>query len=341
MSGKAFGLQDGILHYMITVMKEESHLPRLCGRRDCFRGGLMRTVKYTFSDSFKCLEDMMGGSPDISLVHIGNEKCKPYHAYCGAKNEYVIHFVLSGGGFYSANGNTWSITEGQMFLIYPNEQVVYCSERNTPWTYMWIGFTGPSVDSVLLRCGFSRSRLVLPGPGVETCQKWFDELLDHITLSFSDVLFRQSIVLRIFSDLCQRYAQGTEAERPLEFLLYDNTRIRQAMEYIQENYMHGITVSDVAEQIGISRPHLNHIFQKHIHLSVQNYLINYRMRKASGLLVNSAMSITEIAHRVGYEDPLVFSKAFKKRYDVSPKIYRNSVGKTEFFSDESSGSNPP
>lgn len=92
----------------------------------------MHTVKYTDSPNFHCLEDLREPSIDISLIHMGKETCKPYHAFSGIRDEYIIHFIVSGHGFYSANGNTWSLGPGQMFLIYPGETVVYCADKNTP-----------------------------------------------------------------------------------------------------------------------------------------------------------------------------------------------------------------
>ena len=83
----------------------------------------MPNVKYTDSATFRCLENLKEGSLDISLVHTGNEHCPPGHICSMPRDEFIIHFVLDGTGFYSAGGQTWSLTPGQMFVIYPNEPV--------------------------------------------------------------------------------------------------------------------------------------------------------------------------------------------------------------------------
>lgn len=100
----------------------------------------MNNVKYTDSINFRCLEHLRETSLDISLIHTGREHCKPYHVFSGVREEYIIHFVLDGSGFFSVNGNTWALTPGQMFLIYPGEAVTYGADEITPWTYAWIGF---------------------------------------------------------------------------------------------------------------------------------------------------------------------------------------------------------
>lgn len=86
--------------------------------------------------------------------------------------------------------------------------------------------------------------------------------------------------------------------------------------------MQGIGVSDIADSIGITRSHLNHVFQQELNISIQNFLIDFRMHKSANLLVSTTLSIKEISNQVGYHDQLVFSKAFKKKFGVSPKSYR-------------------
>ena len=83
----------------------------------------MPNVKYTASATFRCLENLKEGSLDISLIHTGKEHCPPGHICSMPRDEFIIHFVLDGTGFYSARGQTWSLTPGQMFVIYPNEPV--------------------------------------------------------------------------------------------------------------------------------------------------------------------------------------------------------------------------
>ena len=124
----------------------------------------MPNVKYTDSATFRCLENLKEGSLDISLIHTGKEHCPPGHICSMPRDEFIIHFVLDGTGFYSAGGQTWSLTPGQMFVIYPNEPVTYGADETNPWSYAWIGFRGIRAHSMVKECGFSKNQLVLPAP---------------------------------------------------------------------------------------------------------------------------------------------------------------------------------
>lgn len=289
----------------------------------------MPKAKYTNTPSFHCLEALREPPVDIALVHMGKEVCKPYHAFSGAHKEYVIHFVLEGHGFYSVNGNTWSIESGQMFLIYPGESVVYCSDKNIPWTYAWIGFNGVGVDTVLKNCGFSKNQLVLPAPDMQRCIQCFDDFFEHISLSFSDRLYRESILLKLIAILSEHHARLMPDHDSGKTDYGDNKYVNLAIDYINEMYRQNISVVDIAEKVGITRSHLNYSFQKELNVSIQKFLIDFRMHKAANFLINTTLPVKEIAAQVGYQDQLVFSKAFKKRFGMSPTNYRSYKTETE------------
>lgn len=286
----------------------------------------MQTSKYTDSGDFRCLEDLRGTSSEITLIHMGREACKPYHAFSGVRDEFIIHFVLAGHGIYSTSGNMWPVTQGQMFLIYPNEFITYCADRNEPWTYVWIGFRGSRSESILKQCGFSKKQLVLTAPEPSIILGWFNNLFQHVALSYFDSLYREAVLLNLLATLCARHSQLARAPEDVQG---GSDYVDQAIDYISGMYARDITVSDIAEHVGISRSYLNHVFREKLNLSVQGALIDFRLNKAANLLSSTTMSIKEVTHRVGYHDSLVFSKAFKKKFGVSPKQYRTAKEELE------------
>ena len=96
----------------------------------------------------------------------------------------------------------------------------------------------------------------------------------------------------------------------------------KAAEYAQNNYAHGITVTDMAAHVGISRSWLYKDFCRHFHISPFAYLQGLRIDRGKALLTNTKLSVKEIALSVGFDDPLYFSRAFKKETGISPVSYR-------------------
>ncbi len=138
----------------------------------------------------------------------------------------------------------------------------------------------------------------------------------------------------LFSSLADyRNAQDDKYEGG-SFTKSPNSYIELAIEYMKQNYQDGINVADVAGYVGISRAYLNQIFQKEFGFSVQKFLIDFRMHKAANMLVSSVHSVREVSQSVGYEDQFVFSKAFKKKFGISPKNYRINKVKTIQYSEK-------
>lgn len=295
----------------------------------------MRNVKYTDSINFRCLEHLRESSLDISLLHAGKEQCAPLHICSKTRTEYVIHFVLSGKGFYTVGDRTWSLSAGDMFVIYPGETITYGSDSLDPWYYAWVGFTGIRSDAILRNCGFTPKKLVLKAPpSTENVMDCIDSILDCKALTFADNLKRESLLLLLFSKLTEYHAKLRNESGDKSHDYGSSAYVELAIDHIKSNYQDGINVSDIAEHIGISRAYLNHAFQKELGLSIQKFLIDFRMHKAASLLVSTMDSIKEISQAVGYEDQLAFSKAFKKKFGVSPKLYRTHKLKTIHYDEK-------
>jgi AraC-like DNA-binding protein len=101
------------------------------------------------------------------------------------------------------------------------------------------------------------------------------------------------------------------------------------------DYNKRLKITDVADVIGISRSYLTSIFKKELKVSPQEFLMNFRMEKAAQLLEVTKSPVNIIAAEVGYSDSLSFSKAFKRRYGMSPTDYREH--KPELVKKDSKG----
>jgi AraC family transcriptional regulator, arabinose operon regulatory protein len=98
--------------------------------------------------------------------------------------------------------------------------------------------------------------------------------------------------------------------------------VRQAVDFIEMNYSQKISIAEVANHIGIERKYLSTLFNDVLHTSPQTFLVTFRMKKACTLLHNQRLSVSDVSRSVGYQDPLLFSKMFKKIFGLSPSAYR-------------------
>jgi YesN/AraC family two-component response regulator len=92
--------------------------------------------------------------------------------------------------------------------------------------------------------------------------------------------------------------------------------------YLQENYDQPVDFSSLADSLAVSAPYLSKLFHEQEGKSPSRYLTDLRMRKAQKLLMDTQLTVREIAVRVGYPDPFHFSKTFKNSEGVSPSQFR-------------------
>lgn len=99
--------------------------------------------------------------------------------------------------------------------------------------------------------------------------------------------------------------------------------VKNALQYINENYEHKISLNDVAEHTYVSQWHLSKLLNKHTGKSFSDILNSARIEKAKELLNDPALRIGDIAEKVGFLDVAHFSRVFKKIVGISANSYRN------------------
>src|SRR5690606_3857476 len=96
----------------------------------------------------------------------------------------------------------------------------------------------------------------------------------------------------------------------------------RAVALIQEKLGEKFAVSELARWCGSNRSSLNAAFRAQIGQCVHAYIMQQRMELAATLLRNTGLPVSEILHRVGYENPSHFSRQFRAVLGTSPGAYR-------------------
>lgn len=104
----------------------------------------------------------------------------------------------------------------------------------------------------------------------------------------------------------------------------DDVLIEELILYIHENLHRIKDIHELSGQVGLSSSRLIHRFTAYKDISPMRYIIQERIEKSKQLLLQTDMTIQEVADQVGYQNQLYFSQAFKKLTSYSPTAYRKS-----------------
>ena len=97
--------------------------------------------------------------------------------------------------------------------------------------------------------------------------------------------------------------------------------VAKTIAYIEENYMHRLTLASISANVNLSSSYLCRVFKSEVGISITSYLNNLRIRKAATLIKEQDLSLKEISAMVGIDDQLYFSRLFKKCMGISPSEY--------------------
>lgn len=262
---------------------------------------------------------------DLGMFQCGREACTPCHSFGPVtRNHYLFHYVLSGTGTLMADDakgitQTYSVRSGQGFLIFPEQITTYYADQHSPWEYSWIEFDGLRVKEALSLTDFSLNHPIYH-PHSKDLQEQMVKEMNYIISHPKESSFHLLGHLYLFFDY---FIQSAKSTRLTQSSKMSDYYIQEAIHYMEQNFQNDISIEEIAAVYGINRSYLGKIFRNSIGRSPQEFLMNYRMVKATELLKLTTLSIADIGTAVGYGNPLHFSRAFKNIYGVSPREWRN------------------
>lgn len=260
---------------------------------------------------------------DLIMYQCGTQKCKPGHYYGPAVRDcFLIHYIFRGRGIFQVGGKTYNLTGGQGFLICPGIVTYYQADLNDPWHYSWIGFNGLNAECFLKKAGLSIDNPIFTYRKDNFIENCFKQMLESGKMSKSKEIRLLGLLYLFLSRLIEENKQPLAPEKDSR---KKDQYIKNIVEFIEVNYPRKISIREIARYVGLDRSYMGAIFKEHFNMSPQDYLINFRLDKACDLMKNPSLSIGAISRSVGYDDPLLFSKMFKKAKGMSPRAYRANL----------------
>lgn len=221
------------------------------------------------------------------------------------QGHYTLHFVISGSGYLKMGGKVHEIGAGQIFIIPPNEPMMYYPDCEDTWKYIWFTLSARRAGKMLAETGATRDEPVItPEDSGQTASLMMKVFLNG---NFAD----DYRVISVFYELMHRISHQ-ESEKT------DNIK-----SLIDANYADAeFSIAKLCRACGLSHAQLCRVFSEKFGITAKRYLIDKRMEYAKELLRSTELKLATVALSSGYSDPTHFMKEFKRHNGVTAGVYR-------------------
>lgn len=235
--------------------------------------------------------------------------------------DYQIIYVASGKAHFYFNGIEQIVTAGNMVLYRPKEEQRYYYYGVDQTEVYWVHFTGGNVKNILRKYGIADDvHVIHTGTSLEY-KRIFLQIIQELKLCKED--YEELLVNHLQHLLILLHRTINSKPRGKNHVLMQE--MDSAVRYFHKNYSKPISIEEFAAEHHMSVSWFIRNFKEYTESTPAQYLLSLRISNAQTLLETTNYNVTEIAEIVGYDNPLYFSRNFKKQSGMSPSEFRKQL----------------
>lgn len=255
------------------------------------------------SDEFFHVNSISAALPPAETVHILRKN---------GRVDHHILLVLSGEAEIRSDGPPVLLKAGDAYYYAPNVRQEYIKNKTCS---CWLHFSGTGAAPLVRRLSY-------PHEGILYCKNLPETKLLFAKAStefFSNTPHKDILCAALAVQILAQFSSVRPALRPDD---ENASLIYAAAQEMQKNFANPITIEELAKKYAMSEGKFSSLFKELIGVPPYKYLSSIRLNYACYLLRGTSLTVSEIAYRSGYDDPLYFSKLFKKKFLLPPGEYR-------------------
>ena len=261
---------------------------------------------------------------DIVLLHNGQEQCWPGKVNGPyISDHYLFHLILGGRGVLLLDNCRYSLGKGQGFFIAPGQLYQYSASVEEPWEYLWFGFRGDSIRTLMYNSRLLHTYPIYESPDWKTLAGYMQSSIQAVRDESAGALaYCHGLLFLLIAHLIAQTPLFEETRDVTQQSHIQMHYIYSAIEYVRDNLSNRFTASDVSDALGLNRSYFSRLFTQLCGISPSRFINNYRLDAAWHMLRHSDTPIAKIAQAVGLPDASYFTHRFRARYGLSPSEIR-------------------
>lgn len=256
--------------------------------------------------------------------------CGTYHLFTRPKLpthrprgrlDYQILYIASGKAHFYFQGVEKIVPAGNMVLYRPKEEQRYYYYGADQTEVYWVHFTGSNVKNILRKYGIADDvHVIHTGTSLEY-KRLFLLMIQELKLCKED--YEELLVDYLHELLIMIHR--LILTKPKGKSLFLSNEMDDAVRYFHENYNKPVSIEEYAAAHNMSVSWFIRNFKEYTNTTPAQYILSLRMSNARTLLETTPYNISEISDIIGYENPLYFSRIFKKHCGMSPSEFRKQL----------------
>lgn len=232
----------------------------------------------------------------------------------------IFIYCIKGSGWCELAGATHPVRAGELLVIPPRMAHAYGTDDDSPWTIYWFHAQGALLDDFLKELKIMpESPLVFLGEDPQVLAL-FEELVEVLEHGYTpQQMLQASQALAHLISVVIRHRHETWREEPDA-----RQKINRTIAFMKERLGQPLMLDRLAALANLSRSRYAALFKEQTGFAPIDYFNRLRMHQACQWLDTTDWSVKGIASRLGYEDPLYFSRVFRAVNDLTPTEYRKT-----------------
>lgn len=259
-----------------------------------------------------------------------------YHDY------FQIWYVSKGEFIHEINDQSYRMVMGNLYIVPPytihrferapgrSVEIIGCEftpafidEKGRDLSFRSDSFDAAYIQPFLVPPDQLKPKIALSGRTNDEVHRLMLEMLKEYQKEepYYELVVKSNL-LKLLSILIRAYRQEHDyAAANNRFYKY-RPMIAKVIEHIHKHYDQELRIDQMCRMTNLSKTYFCDLFKHFTGKTFNDYLIDYRIKRSTELLIQTNLTITDICYQVGFNDLTYFSRAFKKHTGISPSHYK-------------------
>jgi len=237
--------------------------------------------------------------------------------------QHIFIYCTKGKGEICINRTITEIKPNQFFIIPKGVRHEYKADNRDPWSIYWFSFNGPIADKLYERYNRTLNENYKNIPFSKETINYFDKIFALFNNNYLENQLEYANLLSL-NFISQFVYHDSESDLNKNS---ENTIVNAVIDFLDNNLNKKYSLDDISLKFNYSKSSLYTKFKNKTGYSIMEFFNLKKTQKACEYLNYTDLSIKEISFKVGFDDPLYFSRIFKNFMAKSPRNYRQSKRK--------------